>query len=79
MKPDGRMQLALDWMNCVNSELLVRICDCMYAWISDCWNALSCSCVRGVGAGPVTCSPLMLVVGDSVSLEIVCLMGQMQR
>ena len=35
--------------------------------------------MRGVGAGPVTRNPLMLVVGDSMAPAMVCLMGHMQR
>ena len=36
MKPEGKIQPALDWVNCMKSGLSVRICDCVYAWIRDC-------------------------------------------
>ena len=38
----------------------------------------SCSCVRGAGAGLVIRRPLMLVMGDSMVLLRVCLVGQIQ-
>ena len=37
-----------------------------------------CVCVRGGGAGPVTRSSLMVVMGDSMVIASVCLMEQMQ-
>ncbi len=47
--------------------------------MSESWRSLSWLRVSGVGAGPVTLRPLMLVVGVSEMSVVECLTGQMHR